>query len=341
MFDVSLLRTENLTDLIREFQPEELLFSKSGLLPVRTMMGQTHGWDVLGQPRDIGTFEGKHSPAGPRNLQIIRQQTAALIRTFKSAAVQGSLLIDLRQPGSESAQRVAEDTIARELRAHAELIMRQDEFLMSQAFTGNIAVTIDDVAHTITYNFVDTENRNLVIGGAGNNVPATWATTSSNIIEDVRKLKKFHANNSGFTAKRVWCSSDVIAAMMRNDDLQTFFGGTEAGVRALEEGHIARFMGLEWIAYDSSFLNASGVVTNYIDPTHILMLPDPNPEWGYMAVGSDAIPKDDKRGITEVQGMYAYSSLIENPASIAIYAGKVRVPVLRIPKAVSVTKVLA
>jgi hypothetical protein len=339
MFDVSLLRQENLTDLIREFQPEELLFSRSGLLPVRTQEGNVHGWDVMGIPRDIGVFQGLHSPAGPRNLQIVKQQTAALIRTFVFAGVQGSLLLQLRQPGSESKQRIAEDTIARELRAHAELIMRQDEFLMSQAFTGIVNVTIDKVAHQIDYGFVDTENRNLVIGGAGNNVPVAWSTTTANIIEDVRKLKKWHANNSGFTAKRVWCGSDVIAAMMRNDDLQTFFGGTESGVRALEQGHIAKFMGLEWVAYDSSFLVGS-TVTNYIDPNQIIMLPDPNPEWGYMAVGTDVIPKDDKRGMQEVLDMYSYSTLIENPASIGIFAGKVRIPVLRIPKAVSVTKVL-
>lgn len=340
MFDVSLLRQENLTDLIREFQPEDLLFIKSGLFPSRSQMGNTHLWDVLGQPRDIGTFEGIHSPAGPRNLQIIRQQTAQLIRTFKSAAVQGSLLIQLRQPGSNSMQRVAEDTIARELKAHSELIMRQDEFLMARALTGQIAVTIDKLAHTIDYGFTTDSNRNLTIGGAGNNVPVAWSTTTANIIEDIRKLKKFHANNSGFMPKRVWTTTDVIAAMLRNDDLQTFFGSTESGVRALEEGMIKRFMGMDWIAYDSSFINAASNVENYIDPNQILMVPEPNTEWGYMAEGSDAIPKDDKRGINEVQGMYSYSTLVENPASIGIFAGKVRLPVIRIPLAVSVTRVL-
>lgn len=341
MYDIELLKQEKLTGIIREFQPRNLRLVESGILPVQTKGGHSAAWDIESIPRDLGTFEGRHSPAGMRSMLTVGQQNASLIRTFKSKTMQGSLLIDLRLPGTDDRQVVAQDEVTRNLRDLQMLIDRQNEFLIAGALQGSLAVTVDKVPLTISYGFTVDLNLNLTIGGAGNNVPLAWTDPTSDIIGDITKLKVSMTEQSGFDPRTVWTSSEVIAAMMKNNKIVSIIGGTSAAAEAVRTGTIAEFMGMRWIAYDGAFKNSAGAITRYIDKRDIIMVPDPSDEWGLMNVGSDAIPTDDKRGIREVMGRYAYSTLVENPASIAIFAGEKRLPIIRNPLAVYRTRVTA
>lgn len=328
MLDVDLLRIETLTDMINEFKVGDIS-TILGLLPRNEGVGQEVNWDILGAERDVDTFEGQRSPAGTRKLQVIGNRGAKLARTFKSTFVPGSVLMDLRNPGTESRQRVAEDTIARELRALSNLIDRQNAFMISQAIQGSIAMTIDGLQHTVDYGFASSHKPTV---GAG--VAIAWSDPAADIVGDITGWKTMVAEDSGYQLDTVITSSEVIQSLIKNDFVGSFFASTPEGTQALREGKIGRFQGLNWVAYDQNYKPDGGSVTRYIDKRKVILLPAPDVEWGFFRVGSDVIPSDDKRSMQETIGRYAYSTLSENPASVALYAGEVRLPIIRVPNAI-------
>jgi len=332
MIDVELLRLESLIGMINDFR--ESAPRLSGVLPEQSGPGQTFNWDILGIQRDVDTFEGLRSPAGPRKLTVVGNRSATLARTFKSTFVPGSVLIDLRNPGSESRQRIAEDTVGRELQQLSKLIDRQNEFMASQALQGSLAMTIDGVAHTVNYGF--SGSHVLTVGGG---IPASWALPASDIVEDIKNMKIRIAEDSGFVPTTVWTSEEVINFLIKNDFVNSYFASTPAGVQALTEGTIGRFMGLNWIAYNGTYKDSAGAIKRFIPANKLIMTPTPDAEWGFFRKGSDVVPTDDKRDIQEVVGRYAYSTISENPASIGLYAGEVRLPIIRIPDALVVATV--
>lgn len=340
MIDVELLRQEELIGMINEFEVSGLELTASGILPERGGMGDNKTWDIKVVQRDIDSFEGKYSPAGTRKMTTIKQQTAALIKTFKSTRVPGQILMDLREPGTTTRQVVAQNRIAEELQELNDLVARQDEFLIAQALQGSIDVTIDEIAHTVDYLF-PASHKPQTIGGGGQNALVSWLDPGADIVADIRRWKKLIQQDSGFKPTNVWCSDLTIEALIKNDFVANYFSSTPAGGEFLREGVMSRFMGLNWRPYENTFVDENDVVTRYIPEDLIIITPDPNPVWGEFWVGSDVIPTDDLRGMHEVHGKYSYSELSTNPPSIALYLGKKRLPLIKRPNAIVVPKVIS
>lgn len=334
MIDVELLRQEPLTDMIQDFKPGNLLLKSSGLLPAQSGPGNTFNWDILKMDRDIDTFEGDLSPAGQRSLHVVGNRSAKLMHTFKSVFVPGFVLMDLRNPGTQTRQRIAEDTVGRELLALSQLLDRQDEFMYARALQGSLTVKIDGINHTIDYGF-DSSHKPTV--GAG--IPLSWDDQAADLITDIQEWKRLIAEDSGYQATDVWCSTETIQRMIKNDFVQSYFASTPQGVEALTRGTIGQFMGLSWHAYDGTYKDSNGNLQRFIPKDVCIVCPGPDPEWGFWREGSDVVPTDDKRNIQEVVGKYAYSTVLENPASIALYAGYRRLPIIRKPDALVVATV--
>lgn len=336
MIDIEILKQEPLTDMINDFKVGDLRLLSSGLLPVESGPGNSFSWDIEKLERDIDTFEGDFSPAGTRKLQIIGNRSAKLVHSFKSTPVPGFVLMDLRNPGSESRQKIAEDQVGRELLALNRLLDRQNEYMISRALQGSLAMTIDGLVHTVDYGFSGSH-----ILGIGTGIPVSWEDPAANIVKDIETMKVLISEDSGFTPTRVLTSTETIRRLIQNEFVQSYFASTQAGVQALTEGTIGRFMGLEWITYDNTYKPVGGSATRYIPSNKLIMLPSSDREWGFWRVGSDVIPTDDKRNIQEVVGRYAYSEILSNPASLALYAGERRLPIIRKPDAVVVATIAA
>lgn len=334
MIDVELLRQEPLTDMIQDFKPGNLKLKGAGILPVQSGQGNTFNWDILKMDRDIDTFEGDLSPAGQRKLHIIGNRSAKLLHTFKSVFVPGFVLMDLRNPGTETRQRIAADVVGRELLALSQLMDRQDEFMISKALQGSLTLKIDGLDHTIDYGFSNSHKPTV-----GSGIPLAWSDSAADVVTDIQEWKRLIAEDSGYDAMTVYCSTETIQKLIKNDFVQSYFASTPQGVEALTKGVIGQFMGLNWVAYDGTYKNSSGVVTRFIPVNTCIVVPASDTEWGFFREGSDVVPTDDKRNIQEVVGKYSYASINENPASIALYAGYRRMPVVRKPDAIVVAAI--
>lgn len=338
MLDVDLLKMEALTDMIREFETEGLMLVNSGILPRTESVGNSFSWDILRSDRDVDTMEGPLSPAGTRKMVVIGSQSAKLARTYKTIPIPGGVLIDLRRPGSKDRQRVAEDAVGENNQSIAELIDRQNEYMIARALQGSLAITIDKVPHTVDYEF--SANHQFTVGpDPTTQIPLAWSDESADVIKDIEKFKKRIAKDSGFRAQTVWCASDVISSLVKNDFVQAYFNSTPEGAQFLKEGTIGRFMGLNWVSYDGTYTDSAGVVQQYIPDGKLIITPAPNKQWGSFHVGSDIIPMDNSQDLQEVIGRYAFSRISENPVGVALFGGEVRLPVIRIPDAIVTAQV--
>jgi len=342
VLDMDILRYETLTGIIRDFEPEDLNWLNSGVLQEETGMGQEVTWDIKHVRRDIATFEGRGARAGRRNLQTIGQQHATLARTFKEKPLIGSQFIDLRAPGSLERQTLAEDQIARELEDNAMWMARQDNFMISQALQGSLAMTIDDQDIVVDY-AVPASNKFKVGGGVGfSTIDTDWEDPSADILTDIKNFKLAVSRHSGRTAKRAWCSSRTMTALLNNDRFKEFVGRSVAGAQIIEQGYASNLLGLEWVISDETFTNEDGtVITPYLDEKTVVIHPAPDREWGCFRIGSDAVPKNDGSGLIEVIGKYAFSALTKNPPAFTLYAGYVRLPIIKLPAAIVTAKVIA
>jgi len=338
MYDLDLLRIETMIAMIREFEPEDLAFTRAGILPRVESRGQDRTWDILGVPRDISTFEGKTAPATPRKLQVIGNRTSRLARTFKSARVPGSVLIDLRAPGTSDTRLTAENEIARALRDGANLLDRQNEFMIAKALQGSLTIKIDGLDHTINYGIPTANIFGLALPDP-QKIAIAWNDPSSNIPKDVRRIRRAVSTGTGRIVRHAWCTEQTIEALIQNDFVSQYFQSTPAGVQALTEGTIARFWGMSWHEIPGTYIDDAGVVQRFMPDGRIVFTPEPSEEWGHFDVGSDYVPNDDRRGIREVVGRYAYPNVDINPAAVQAFYGEVRLPILRIPGAVGMADV--
>jgi len=331
--DPEILKLDVLIGMINEFKyPANLPLTSMNVLQRVQRKGETANWDVKKAVRDIGTFEGLRSPAGKRKMQTIRQMSAVLARTFKFNDLDGMVLQDLRKPGTMQEADAANEQVRDETQANRRHLDRQDEYMIASALQGTLNMTIDGISHSVDYGL-----------DASHNVTKTtkWDNPAADIIGDVRLARTKIAEDSGYEAAIALCSSEVTEQMLKNDAIQAYMSSTPAGQKLMEEGVIDRFQKLKWVEINATYKPEGGSITRFLDKTKVVIIPLPDKEWGEFRVGSDNVPSDDRRNIRTVIGRYQYSHVTHNPAGIRLYYGEKRLPLIKIPDAIYVMKVLA
>jgi hypothetical protein len=331
MFDTKILKRPAMTGVIRDYKdPESYPFTQAGILPETSTDGDQISWDIEVVSRDVDKFEGIHSPAGVRKVTKYSTNAAQLARTFKSKNIKGSILKNLREPGSDEKMEIAENMVAREIQKFRKLLNRQNEYMRAGALQGTLAMTIDGISHSIDYG-IDSSHKPTA--------STLWSNPAANVVKDLNDWKTLIEEDSGYAAAWVFCSSEVMTDLVKNDDIMTYFGSTPAGGDYMKEGKIARLAGLNFVEHNATYKPEGGSPTRYLDKTKIVIVPAADMEWGDFVVGTDVVPSDDRSEIVEVAGMYSYSNVEINPASIQLFAGMVRLPIIRNPNAIVVATV--
>jgi hypothetical protein len=338
MFEIDLLKREAMTAMVRDFETDPgLRLLNSGIFGTpQGVEGDTITWDIEAIERDVDNFEGLLSQAGTRQMRRIGQQTATLVRTFKSKFIPGAVLQNLRNPGSTSRAQVAQGTIAREAMSLREIIDRQTEWLLSQCIQGSIALTVDGISVTIDM-AIPAANEFTVGGG----IPVSWGDPAAKITTDLEAIIRSVEELSGYTPKRAYTSRKILDAMVNNDVIQFVLSGNQKGREMLETGSIGTFWGIDWIPYSvtSKGLGSADPVVRHIDEDRIVFLPEA-PGWNKFFSSPELVPSDDRKTMVEENGIVAYSDVTLNPVSGVIYAAHKRLPVLTVPAAVAIADVI-
>lgn len=340
--DWDILRYEYLTGVIRDFEPEDLVWLNAGVLPEENGRGDEATWDIKHIRRDIDSFETNHGPANPRALQILGTAHIKMANTFKSKGLVGDLWMNLRDPGTLERQKLMEDQLARELEDWAMLMARQDNFMISQALQGTLSIIVDGITIPIDYG-IPTSNKFKYNGGSGFTAFADglpWSNPAADIITDLKDMKLSISRHSGRTARRMWISSLVMTYLLNNDSVREFVGRSVIGAQMIKDGYISNIMGLDVQVSDETYTDADGNnVTPFLDEKTIVIHPAPDKAWGSMMIGSVAVPTADRLKLAEVVGKAAWSNVEVNPPQLTLYTKYVRLPKIALPAATAKGKV--
>lgn len=334
MFDENLLHWETLTKLVNDFKPEGVPLVASGLFSKAETEGQQYQLDIIKINRTKASVVGKNSTSTVVAPEVIKRQAVTLARSFENVRLPGSSLLNLRNPGSLQMQQIAASQVAREVKKLGRRLDYRNEFFMAQAIQGSLSITVDGIPVTIDFMFPSSHKPTT----GGNEISNTsfqkaWSDPTADVIGDITELKQQVVQDSGYELDTIIASPEVIAWLLANNQINTYFRSTSEGVAMLKRGEMGEFMGLKWKSYGSTYKDDNGTVTRFLPAGTFAAIPAPDPLVAEQITGDDVIPTPNKMDVQKVNGRYSYSSISEDPAAIKLYVGEVSLPVIYVPAA--------
>lgn len=336
MLEPEILRQEALTKMISDFRDPNLPLINMGFANGQTIQGDAYQWDVKKRSGKVGPFNTRTGSANPRDLETIGNRSAMLATTFAEKSIKATSLRNLRNPGSEQLQRIAEDEIGRATMQNGKELDREEELMAAGCLQGSLAIKVQNgnklLTHTIDYGLAVSHKP----------TPANWNNPATVISTPISAYKTLIGEESGFDAKFAITSPEVMDAIKNNTGYRDLFKGTDMGVQLAKTGRIEQLEGLTWIVDDKSYLDDDGVtLKRYIDSKKIVFCPAPDPEWYEMVHGSYVSPAENGQlPVKEVFKRFSWSKIDDNPPRVILRYGAVRLPVLYVPNAVVVATVL-
>lgn len=310
MKDPEILHTKTLTGLVRKFKGEEFRLVNSGIFPERRIDGTMAQWDIEDLDRSVGQFSGRTSTSKPVGGDAVSNKGVEMFKAFFNSRIESDTLLNLRNPGSDELQQLAEDEVARRTQKLARKIDRMKEFCIAGALSDSTVVTVDGKSMTVTtgipadHKFTGTD----------------WTNQAHKFLLDIDADTQKIADDSGIRPKIVITSQEVITHMMMNETVFEYFNGTPAGQKFIETGEISNFKGMRWIAHDHSHKPIGGSITRYLDKKKIFYHPGPDREVCEMQVGSVAVPSQDLKRTEKKIGRWAWHKVDDDPPAEVIKA---------------------
>ena len=317
---VEVLDYKVLTGTLANFKHPELLGVT--LFPTTKIDGQLASWDVYSPSRVTGNFRVPGAPATKVDLVKVASRTAALAPVLLEKALDDMALSWLRT-GDAAAGDSARAKITREQADLDRVLEYTKEYAAWKALSGTFAVNQADVKFTVDYGLRATHKPTA---------SASWATSSTDVIGDIKAWKALVQADCGYTPTDAYCNESVMDYLMTNDDVTSFLGEGTLREQVGQRGYITRFMGLEWHVYNAGYIDASGNFQKFVGDDKLYMVAADAP-FGSIISGSQEIPAGFSQ-TRRVNGKFAYSAVETNPPGVKIFVGENFLPVIYIPDAI-------
>lgn len=297
--------------------------------------GTTAKWDIRVPSRKAGVYNAPDARAQTRALTVLRSDSSGMLRKYDERRLPGSVLRQIRAPGSDARQRMGRERVTSEQREMAEEITRSVELSISKMLTPNTQTfTIANGQQTSTVTVdpaIPVANHDLA---GGSLTIANWGTVSTDILGDIETMKIALQDSSGYLPELVVCRSAIRGYLMKNTNVVNLLGGTAAAAQLLNTGDIARFMGMDWVFYDGSYVNESGAVTRFLADDTLIMTAKPEKSWWEVQMGSEPVANADLTDLVEAFGLSAWTRIRDNPSGISLFALQNWLPTPLVPGAI-------
>lgn len=209
---------------------------------------------------------------------------------------------------------------------------------------GNILPTTTGSAYTIDA-LVPAANQNQLGGTIG----ASWATTSTDIVTQLTKLKTKAVQTTGYEIENAFYGDSIAGAIATNTTAQAYLArNPQLNGEYIKGGTIpSGFGGIKnWIPAGSSFFaDKDNVVQNILGTNSVVFTPAASTDWWGCQEGSFMIPSTLNIGMgqtaaemqdmmVEMFGPFAYALLTHNPSGVQQFAGDTFGFTLKVPAAV-------
>mgnify|MGYP001255402276 CR=1 FL=1 len=317
---VEILDFKVLTETLANFKHPELL--GQSILGRGTVEGNIAAWDVYAPSRITGNFRVPGAAATKVDLVKVAGRTATLAPVLLEKTLDDMALSWIRS-GNAGASDSARARIAREEADLDRILEYTKEYTIWQALSGALAVNQADVKFSVDYGLKTSHKPTASV---------SWATSSTDVIGDIRAWKALISADCGYTPTDAYCNETVMECLLANDDVAGFLGEGVLREQVAENGYITRFMGLDWHVYDAGYVDAAGDFQKFIPDDRLFIVAGTAP-FASMLSGTQEIPAGFSH-TRRVTGKFAYSAVETNPPGVRLYIGENFLPVIYIPDAV-------
>ena len=333
---------------------------------------------VVGERRasrvtDYGAPAMVYEPTGVAEIPV------NFLHSFQQMPFKPSALMNLLQEGNEQRQKLGMETIARQTGDFAQTFRNLRvaaifQMLAQGSITtdtnGRFTTTAASVARTIDYGIPSTNKGQLNVPRYDINgklitsaiIDASWATTTTSILKHLQNLKEVAAQMTGYPLSLAFCGKNVRRYLMNNTEYKDYMKRYEPAQKAAYEGKIgAGFADFNWFEMTEAFYSqdkandGSALTPNkalpIFDPDTVTFTPDISTEWYDLIEGSYPVPAGEEEGgsASEILSRYvetfghfgwAKRGVDDNPSVIVEFQGDTFLPVIKVPYAVFIAKVV-
>jgi hypothetical protein len=302
------------------YTPSELV----ALFPTRNIQGHKAAWDVFRHGRGVAALNTRDGRSYSGPLRPVAAKDSQCVYLSDSRVLPGDLFNALRDIGSR--ERNVRAAVTRELTDIRDSHRRTREFLMSQALSGALTLTIAGVSLAVDFGMAATHT------GAGATAAVSWNTISTDIIADIETWKARVRQDSGMEPTEAFMNQSVMAYLLKNTAIQKFLGAAQYAVQVGQEGKLIRLAGLNLHQVDDGYVTAAGVFTPWVANDKFIITPPASGKWAETQVGEVAVIASGS--LVNVQAPGAYFLTEGDAPADKVIERDCFLPVLLVPDAV-------
>lgn len=211
---------------------------------------------------------------------------------------------------------------------------------------GNLLPSSSSATLSIDYGMNATTNQGSGQASDGSTalISASWATASTDIAGDLRRIKQTARIRTGYPLRYAFYGSKVPGYLVNNTSIQAYFARNPAKNESfLNSNELPEILDLKWIPAYEHFYEDSGGTNRIIWGDDIVVFtPEPNQDWWENMEGTTPVPRSfnymgaagARDAFEQVRGMYAYSIPDLNmPGFWKLVCGDLALPVIKVPDA--------
>lgn len=318
--------------------------------------GNSVSWDILGHTRQTAKSVAPGAPSVRRQLEVIGKNSATIPRFAEHIEILGERLHALRGFGSTERQDKAAQWVSHQVEeAGRRFRNTRIAMVMSALVNGKIWLKSDgsggfDLIHSssgadVT---VDLQVPGDNTGDLDGAIAASWATSTTKIIDHIQEVLDLAAQVSGLQIRHVFYGKNIRSYILDNDQAKTILRTDSSLANALKQGGIPDGFGdpqLSWHPLQRAFFaDADGTNRSFSTGDEIIFVPEPTRDWYEMIEGMEVLPSgalgtfgdasDALAATTEVFGQGAYAKMDDDPVKIKQVSVDNALPVFKVPSAV-------
>ena len=319
-------------------------------------------YDVFSRTKNAGTGRVPGTANGLIKPQKAGRVKFTIPRLAEQIALTDEELVNRRQLGQAVTviDSMGENYIMRQKRYMAELVGNMIEFQTAALLRGSY--TFDQVGDELRNAFTGGEetidfqipagNKNqLDMLGAGAIVGASWATASTNLVNDVYQVNQAMNALTGMGVEHAICNGVTIQYLLNNDFIKAQAGTSNTPFEQFERSGPGRFTivfrAIPWvkwhiIEYGLNLWDGSSAFaeTVLIANDNVTFLPTPNPPWVQYLNGGEVVTEGPNGTRAFRSGFYAYGFPAWNPSGWNLCTVHNGFPALYIPQAIATADVV-
>lgn len=328
-------------------------------------------YDVFNTTRTMARARGPY--VGPAKIppQKVTTAVAHALRLYESLPLLYEKIYQGRPIGGQIGEidAAGQNYVGLQQKYVAQRMMNANEFMVSRMFRGGFSLSVsgEDMylreygsgTIDVEYNVPASHKSQLAVGdpdGATNIIDASWATTSTKIVDQLLNLNKASERETGYVQKHIWINSSTYAKLLNNTQLQGIVGtanrvfdrqdsqtikttedaresGYEVTFKACPQFTFHVYDAVSHVTVDRDSETYSELDL-YIPNNKALITPEPEPGgWYGMATCSEPIRENDVAEVQYVNGLHSWSYPTNDPPGFEQRILWNGVPLLYNPKA--------